>query len=648
MKNAESPEKQTVLLPQEVLVGFVEAFYRIFKVGIYYPIGHVVLNQSAVNCIQQLRKISPSLKCVKIEVDKNGLLVQGIRLPDTQLAVRELFQLISNLGILSIEIDRTILLTPLLHFVKNLLGWRSQMETTQTFINFSVVDLPEGIHLEQQEFLVDSASIHHEDSDHDYRQKLEEVCHALSEQGLDEPQIEQCRIFLEQLSQPVEGKEKKIEGFPNATWQDVQTLLFKIVTGAYSPEEHSIESVSNNDIDVIASIFAGLETTLVDKKSKETIQLLLSHLVGRKSNQPEKVNKPSQHVKKMRQLLSEGEKISVAEIEKFIYENRIPLKVLSQITSVDCSEEMSIVFQLILPRQSRELYEKLEQGLKSILAGRLTSRGKDVLAGGILHFASLENFTFFRKLLVSVLLALRESEYLTSLDFLIDLCGKMPKARHTLLWPFVVNELLHVGIGEAREKFLEATEIASRLHADGMKSMWSQLEELDVFREKKVAESFFIPSAVSSYHLFAFLLETSLRDIIAEDVLSALQSEPQDPLFRAVGPILEISIPSHSEFLHLYLSLAHLEEPPLILKMAGGKIILDYLQDISEENKEFPWLTKTIEATAVLYVKGMQTMLGKIVKEKKLGLLPTWPRKCRTAAAASLKKLKRRSLAELL
>ena len=619
MENTKSIPKQAVLLEQEVLVSFIEALYRIFKVGIYYPIGHVVLDQSAGNCIQQLRKISPSLNSVKIEAAKNGLLVQGIKLPETLMAVKQLHLLIANLGILSIEIDRAILLKPLLSFVKNLLSWRTQMEATQSFINFCVVDLPEGIRLKQREFLVDGASILHEDSDIDHQQKLEDICVALGQQGLDNKQIEQCRVFLKKFSQPVEGKGKKIGGYPNATWQDVQELLYKIITTSYSQDEQTIESVASNDIDVIASIFSGIESTLVDKKSKETIHLLLSHLADRKIDQSEKVTKSSQPIKKLRQLLSDDEKISVAELKTFIYENSIPVKVLAQITSVDCSEEMSIIFQMILPDQRKELYEKLEHGLQTTLASKLTTRGKDVLVGGIMHFANLGDFAFFRHLLTTILHTLRDSEHLYSLDFIGDLFNKMPHARHALLWPFLVNELLYVGIGERREEFLEATEIASHMHAGGMKSLSSQLEELDAFKEIKVAENFFIPSAICSYQLFAFLLETSLRDIIFENIIPALQSEPQDPLFRAVGPILEIMVPSHLEFVHSYLSLAHLKEPPLALKMAGGKVILDYLQNISEENKELPWLTKTIDATAGLYVKGLRTMLKKIVKEKKNG-----------------------------
>jgi hypothetical protein len=650
MKKVETSQNRAILLSEETLVDFIEALYRIFKVGIYYPIGHVILDQSASNCVKQLRELSPSLKCVKIKIEHNSFLIEEIKLPESSVSVKELHLLLEKLGIRSLEIERSISNQQLLYFVKNLLTWRMQLESAQSFINFNVADLPDCIRLEQLEFLVDETSILPENSDNDYRQNLDDLCIALGKQGLNEQQVEQCRGLLEKLSEPPEGGKNEIKGFPNATWHDVQTLLYEVVTGSYSLDEQRFDSVANSDINVIASIFENLELSLSDKKSKETIKFMVSHLVGRKTDQSETVKKSAHPKNKLCQLLNDDQKLSVSELNAFIYENNVPLKILKHINSVDSSEEMSIILQLISSDQDEQLIENLEQELKTILVGRLTDRGKNVLIGGIMHSADSGDVAYLRHLLALVLHTLRDSENLSSLDFVVDLWNKMPSASamHLLLWPFVVNELLIVGMGENREKFFEATEIASRLHADRMKNLCSQLEEMDAFQEKRVAENIFDPNYNASYQLFAFLCTTSLGDIIAEKILLGLRDEPQDPLFEAVGPLLEIMTPSHLEFVHSYLTQAHLEEPPLALKMAAGQIILEYLQNISKEKKELPWLKKTIAATTGLSVKGMEVMLYKIVNDKKMGVLPTWPRNCRIAADAALKAFKRRSLAELL
>ena len=648
MNKAETPENRSILLSEKNLVSFVEAFYRIFKVGIYYPIGHVVLDQAANNCIMQLRAISPSLNFVKIEIEGNGLLVEEMKLPEISIHVKELYLLLSKLGIRSIEIERSIPFKELLYFVKKLLTWRIEVESAQAFINFNVVDLPDGIRVEQQEFLVDETSILHEDLNNDYRQSLEELCLALGEQGLDKQQVEQCRGILEKLSEPRVWKENAINGFPNATWHDVQTLLYEIITGDYSLDDQAVAPGAQSDVEVLTSIFASLESSFPDKKSKEAIKYLISHLTERKTDQPERVKKSAYPKKKLRQLLNDDQKVSVSELKTFIYDNSIPLKILEQITSVDSSEEMSIILQLISSNQDKQLMENLEQKLKKILSGRLADREKDVLIDGIEHFVDSGKFAYFRHLLTMVLRSSRDSENLCSLDFVVELCSKMPQTMHLLLWPFVVNELLVVGKKENRESFFQATEVASHMHSNGMKNICSQLEEMDAFQEQMVAQSIFSPSLLFSYKLFAFLIETSLGAILYEKIFSGLLAEPQDSLIEAVGPLLEIQNPLHLEFVRSYLQQAHLAEPPLTLKMAAGQLILEYLQNISEEEKELPWLKTTIAATAGLYVKDMGIMLSKIVKDKKMGILPAWPKNCRKAANEALKALKPKSLVELL
>jgi len=648
MTKAEIAQDPGTLLLEKALVCFIEAFYRIFKVGIYYPIGHVGLDQAANNCILQLREISPSFKSVKIEMEGQSLLAEKIKLPEDLIAVKELYLLLSKIGIRSIEIERSIVQKQLLYFVKNLLTWRTEMESTKSFINFNVDDLPAGIRLEHQVFLVDETSILHEDLNGDNRQSLNDLCLALGKQGLNKQQVEQCRGFLERLSEPGEGDKNEITGFPSATWHDVQILLYEIITRDYSLDDQRAEPVVNSDVDVITSIFESLEVSHSDKKSKETIKFLLSHLAKRKTDMPGKVKKTAHSKTKLRQLLVDDHKLSVSELKTFIYDNSIPLKILKQITFVDSSEEISIILQLLASDPNKQVSVNLEQKIKKILTGRLADREKDVLIDGIRQYANLGNFTYVRQLLTIMLKTLRDSESLGSLTFLIELCSKMVPAMHLLLWPFVVNELLVVGTGESKEIFLKATDLASQMHSNGMKNTCSQLEEMDAFQDEIVAESVFSPSLIYSYKLFAFLIETSLKEILSEKVFSGLLAEPQDPLFEAVSPFLEIMNPDHLEFVRSYLSQAHLAEPPLALKMAAGHLILEYLQNISEEEKELPWLPKTIAATARLNAKDMQGLLYEIVKDKKMGIFPTWPNNCRRAANEVLKAQKRQSLAELL
>ena len=647
--NKAAPKKNNqALLPGDSLLSFVEAFCRIFKVGIYYPDGHVVLDQSANACIKELREAAPALSCVKIEVERNGFFVEGTELSEGSAPVRELHLLFAKVGIQTIQIDRSISPKQLLSFVTNVLKCRSQIESTQTLINFQIDDLPDGIRLEFLEFLVDERSIVDEKSENEQKQSLDDLCDALEKQGLNEKQIGECRGLLEKLSESTEDTGDSIKGFSNATWDDVQALLYQIITGTHPSGEQILYTGASSDIDVISSIFESLELGLSDNQSKKTIRFLLSHLASRETGKAKNARESAQPQEKLRKLLNGEKKVSIPELKTFIYGNNVPIKILEQINSVDNSEELSIILQLISTNLEEGLYENLEQKLLVILRNRLRDREKNVLIEGIKNLANLGNIGCFHDLLNKVLHSLRESDDSCSLDFLVEVWNKMPQSQRLMLWSYLVNELLVVGEGENEDIFLEAMRLASEIHPEGMINLSSQLEEMEAFQEKLVAPGIFSPESLFSYKFFSFLLGTSLGDVIAEEVLSGLLAKPQDHLLAAVVPILEISNPSHLVFLKSYLSQAHIKEPPLALKMAAGQVIVEYLMTISKEDKKLPWLQKTIAAMAGFYVKDMESMIHKIIKEKKIGLLPAWPKNCRKAANDVLKKTKKISLKELL
>ena len=331
---------------------FVESFYRVFKIGIYYPVGHVVLDQAAGKCIQQLREISVKSASVRLSIDKKDFYVEGAKVSATLGAAKELHQLFYNLGIVAVSFDRTVTHKELLHFVKGLLNWRMKLETAQALISFSVEELPASIRVEQQNFIVDENSIRDE-TEEDGKQKLDDLCASLAGQGLTEQEVDKCRDLLLTLSRSSASKRLDLKGFPNATWDDVQTLLYQIVTGAYSKETGQFRSIAKNDINVISSIFQSLERGLMDTTAKETIQFLVSHLAGRKELEDD-INSQDYAIASEKTLQRfHDETLPISEIKKFVYENNIPVSVLGQLTAADRSEQLSIYIQLLIGCKDR-------------------------------------------------------------------------------------------------------------------------------------------------------------------------------------------------------------------------------------------------------------------------------------------------------
>jgi len=386
---------------------------------------------------------------------------------------------------------------------------------------------------------------------------------------------------------------------------------------------------------------------LIDTKSKETIQFLVAHLTGRKEVEDNTENNDYAIASKKTLERYHSEKMEISEIKKFVYDNNIPVSVLGNLTAADRSEQLSIYIQLVVTCKNKELLRNILENIQNIAVTDLSEREREVLISGIKFLADFGSIELFSNSFKMVIKTLRQSQTGRSLDFIVEFWAKMPHASHMLLWPFVVNELLVVGMEEKRDSFLEVLEIASHMHSDGMKSMRPQLEDMDGFRETTLADICFRSSCIYSYRLYAFLFETSLGDQLSVKVLEAFQKEPQDKLMEAVAPLLELEKTHHLEFLYNYLLQAHQKEPPLPLRMAGGEIILEYLQNITDDKRSSEFLETTILATSSFYTKGIKDMLEQIVTAKKAVVIPLWPKKCRKAAEKALKSLKRVSVSEL-
>jgi hypothetical protein len=219
----------------------------------------------------------------------------------------------------------------------------------------------------------------------------------------------------------------------------------------------------------------------------------------------------------------------------------------------------------------------------------------------------------------------------------------VPFKLHLSLWPIAVNEFLRVGEKKGGTHFAEILEITSLKDYKVMVRFRPYLEQLDTFTDKEVADDIFLPASRQSYTLFYFLLETSLKEEIGGRILERLRQKSDDSFFVLLSPLLTTSR-KHLEFLKRYLFEGELEEPTLILKIAAGEILVDYLEQVGMETAEIEWLEKAIGAMAELQVTGTRKVLEKICFEKKFGLIGVWPRRIRKIAGKSLKKLKRKPL----
>jgi hypothetical protein len=628
---------------QKILIEFLESLHRIFKIGTYYPAGNPVLDKAVAHFRRNLVGIADTKRSVRVDLQGETLFVEDIEILAESNAVREFKQLLLDLGIGTLEIDRTIPLPELLQLVRSLLLGRAQLQGSKHFARADLADVPSAVRIRQKEFLVDENSILLDESDEDAAHGLNAVFQVLAEQGLDRKQIEQCRNFLNSLSERFAGRPINIKGLPVVSWQEVRSLLVKVITRAYQLSDDPGVTFAENDLDALSAIFVGLEQEAWDKEAKESINLLVSIFgrtaFGKKRGLEDATDKP----RGMRPA-DDTPVMSVEQLESFIKDNFVHGKILEKMTRVDRREELSILLQLLQFKQGPAAEGRIRQNLRDILTTRLKAEEVEILTRGLTHLLSCQDAARFHDAIHFIAVLLRGAENLSSQQFLVMILRQIPPAMQSLIWPIVVNEVLAVGRAVDQGHFDELTAIAGRLSAGEMRALWPELETMDTFQAKKMATDIFDPAAKKSYLLFSFLLETSMKKQIGARVLDSLRANPPDWLIEAVAPLLQLAIPQHLKFLRTYLLVAQQNVFTVAMRVAAGNFVVHHLPDISEQQRTEAWVAKTILATPEMQVAETRPLLERIIEEKHMVVIPKWPSACRKAAAEALKHLKRKPL----
>ena len=302
------------------------------------------------------------------------------------------------------------------------------------------------------------------------------------------------------------------------------------------------------------------------------------------------------------------------------------------------------VLAVVLQRLEKDCPEKIENQacriLQGILSEKINQREWNILIGFLAEHTESGDQERFDWLFRTILKPLRTAKNRTSLECCVDLWPKLSLPKQILVWPHVVNELLLSGMDNQKpDMFFSATGIASHQPLEIMQNCREKLEQLEVWRENKLAEMVFRTSYIYSYPLFSFLLTTSIRDQLAEKIITQLKEEPQDQFMEVVSPFIRPYREEHILFVKNYLAHSRQEELSGMLKSTGGRILLNGLEDMSDLTKKKPWVVKAIAGMADYRVEGTRDMLERIRSEKHIGLLPAWPKECRKAAEGSLQHL---------
>jgi hypothetical protein len=250
----------------QIVNDFMNALQRLFRIGVYYPSGHAILDQATDRFLALLASIAHDRHFVRIEDDGHDLLLEKVMLDGTRPFVAEFKKLMASLNIIALEINRDISREDLLAFIRRMIASRSLGANTKQFASIEITDLPSSVSIIHKQFLAREGDTDSGRLDAAAR-NLNAFYEALAGHGLTEEQIDQCRMLLASLPAQMGKMSFKSMDLPSANWDDVALLLAQAVQG----KPLSTRGSSHGNLDMLASILSNLEKETQDRKSREAI-----------------------------------------------------------------------------------------------------------------------------------------------------------------------------------------------------------------------------------------------------------------------------------------------------------------------------------------------------------------------------------------
>ena len=633
--NSDTPTRDSFALHE-----FMSSLRRLLKVGIYYPSGHIVLDKATKRFMSQLQQIAGEKPCVEFKIFNNNVTLEDIELDPEQPPVKEFNDLMTTLGIVNMKIDRQISMPELHTFVRKMLYYRSKTINTKQFTQVELDGLPHSIDIERLEFLSRGDSSLAKNAP-ETSENLHSFISSLTQYGLSEGEIQQCRNLLETLPEKLAKTNLQISDLPSASWDDVAGLLVRTLKSGQLGKADGKKGLSSGEnINALTTILRKLELETEDSKSREALKLLLT--VIHKPAAPAPLEDDTVEETLSLPTFPEKPTVSISKIQDFASNLKLDPKICFKISQASQNNEtLSILMQLAGHEQSMPAQIQMQKLIRTAVTVPLSEKSWKILSGGLHSILQSGNTTRLTATIRFLVEPLRNSLHGNTLQLFFHTIKLCDIEEQKILWPYVVNELLVEGSSKDKIAYHQLCQYAAKLSNEQMTALLPELSALEAFEDKKVAPDIFHAVSPSCYSLFAFLYKTEIERYVGERVIGGLRRNPRDWLIKAVAPLLDLNLQEHKLFLYSYLRQApQKKEISVVLKKIAARIILETLTTLSKERRNEQWVENTIAALAQLPGDKTVEVLTQITGTKKMLFLPEWPAACRTAAQNSLSAVK--------
>lgn len=618
----------------------MNSLQRLFKICIYYPSGHVILNKATERFLRQLKTLAGDNLSVTISDCRNSLLLEDVELNGRLPFVQEIKTIMAELGVTSITIAREITMPEVHAFVRKLLFYKSKMISSNQFKVVEVSELPPTVTIKLKKFIARKDASISDQKSGEPTENIDALLDFLGDAGLNPEEVGQCQKLLESMSERLARFSCEIGELPCASWEDIARLLARTVKGSgrHSADAGKGRQSGQASLNALASILRKLEHEVDDKQSQETINFLVK-ILKRPLTDTEEVPVEDDNVEV--EVLPEKQVLKIGQIQEIVtYEQIQPGTLVKLGESSNREEMLSMLMQMVPLDLNLQGQTRLQYLFREMLAEKITVKTWDILSGGLLAMVQAGNVPKIALIMRYLSEILRDSQYGSSLFLLLVVAKQCQEEESSVLWPYVVNELLVVGSRRDKAAHKQLCQYAAAFSLEEMRAGLTRLEELDAFQDNAIATDIFHSEEFRCYSLFSFLLETDIGQYVGKRIIGGLRSNPADWLMKALAPLLDYSQPDHKFFLSLYLNRSSPNQLPAAIKFVVAKIIAESLTNLASERRHETWVPETISACEKIPTREIRTLLEDIASEKKLLLFSQWPGECKKAAAGALAAMK--------
>jgi hypothetical protein len=205
-----------------------------------------------------------------------------------------------------------------------------------------------------------------------------------------------------------------------------------------------------------------------------------------------------------------------------------------------------------------------------------------------------------------------------------------------LAWPHLVNELL-LGIEwDDPGAKLALYESLSRIDVGDGKAMLERLEEMKALKSKKISPEFFHAPAPLLYSVHLVLLDSSVFKDHGPKMFGRLFHQRAQRLSNLLIIIMGEYRHSNKLIFQAILDQGVDEKIKPKLEDIGSRMLANTIRNLEPESREDLWVVDAITWLGRLDPKRAQTVLTRILTEKRFFLFPVWPAECREAVRRAL------------